>query len=67
MAPAATQEATQWEPGEPATTQDTSPKTQVEPVDPWLVIWPALAVVLIAAAGLVRWLNRRAFRRKLRK
>jgi hypothetical protein len=67
MAPAPTLGVTQLEPGEPAAAQPASPKAGFRPIDLWLVFWPALALVLIAAAGLVRWLNRRAFRRKLRK
>lgn len=35
-----------------------------EPVNPWLVTWLAAAVVLVGAAGTVRWLSIRAFRRK---
>lgn len=31
------------------------------PLNPWLVVWPALALVFIATALLVRWLHLRAF------
>lgn len=37
------------------------------PVNPWLVIWPGLAVLLAGSALLVRWLRQRAFRRQLQK
>ena len=37
---------------------------QSRPVNPWLVIWPVLAVVLIGSALLLRWAGILAFRRK---
>jgi hypothetical protein len=43
------------------------PQTQkmpARPVNPWLLIWPGLAVVLGALALLALWLNKRNFRRK---
>jgi hypothetical protein len=42
-----------------------STKASTPPIDLWLYIWPGLAVVLIAAALLIRWINDRAFRRKV--
>jgi anti-sigma factor RsiW len=36
------------------------------PRSPWLFIWPGLAVLLAAIALLIRWLNRRSFKRKNR-
>jgi hypothetical protein len=39
-------------------------KTQHEPVNVWTFAWLGLAVLLIGAAFLVRWLNKRAFLRK---
>ncbi len=40
-------------------------KSTPQPVEIWLVVWFSLAVLLIAAALLVRLLNDRAFRRKV--
>ncbi len=34
------------------------------PANPWYIIWPALAILFLAAALLVRWLTVRSFRRK---
>ncbi len=42
-----------------------APNKSSNPVDIWLYIWPGLAVVLIAAALLIRWTSDRAFRRKV--
>jgi hypothetical protein len=36
-----------------------------QPVNAWLYGWLALAVLLVAAALLIRWINDRAFRRKI--
>jgi hypothetical protein len=38
-----------------------------KPVNPWLIFWPSLALVLVGLAVLVRWLGLRAFRRRIRK
>lgn len=35
------------------------------PFDPWLVVWPSLAVLLLGAALLIRGASLRAFRKKL--
>lgn len=54
-------------PGESRLVQPPAPystKASSHPVDLWLYIWPGLALVLIAAALLIRWFNDRAFRRK---
>jgi anti-sigma factor RsiW len=54
-------------PGESRLVQPPAPystKASWQPVDLWLYIWPGLALVLIAAALLIRWFNDRAFRRK---
>ena len=32
-------------------------RTQPEPLNPWVIIWPSLAILLGAVAVLVRWLN----------
>ena len=40
-------------------------KSSPGPVNIWLVVWPALAVVLIAASLLIRWAGILAFRRKV--
>ncbi len=36
-----------------------------QPVNTWLYVWPGLAVFLLVAALLVRWINVRSFRRKI--
>ena len=41
-----------------------APKAQQKPVNIWLFVWPALAVLLAALAILIFWLNKRAFQRK---
>jgi len=41
-----------------------APKALRRPVNLWLVIWPGLAAILGALAGLVLWLNKRTFQRK---
>jgi hypothetical protein len=40
------------------------PKALHKPANPWLFIWPGLAVLLGVLAGLAFWLNKRAFQRK---
>jgi hypothetical protein len=45
----------------------TAPKTQNNPVNPWLFIWLGLAVLLLGSALLIRRLTGQAFRRKLNK
>ncbi|MFH1524011.1 MAG: hypothetical protein ABIF04_03525 [Chloroflexota bacterium] len=55
-----------------ATTEDTSrlaqptdsQKSTREPISVWLYIWPGLAMLLIGAAFLIRWINKRIFLRK---
>jgi anti-sigma factor RsiW len=42
-------------------------KAQQKTVNPWLVIWPGLGVLLGILALLVWWLNQRAFQRKNRR
>jgi hypothetical protein len=42
----------------------TTSKVLRRPVTLWLYIWPGLAVILGALAGLVLWLNKRSFQRK---
>jgi hypothetical protein len=42
-------------------------KAGPRPVNPWLFIWPGLAVILAAVAALVLWLNKRAFQHKNRR
>lgn len=39
-------------------------KTQPKPLNPWLVVWPGVGLLLGALALLLRWLNQRAFQRK---
>jgi len=41
-----------------------APKALHRPVNLWLFIWPGLAVILGALAGLVFWFNKRTFQRK---
>ncbi len=45
---------------------DQAAKT-AEPVSPWLIIWPGLALLLGGAALLLRWQRQLAFKRKLQK
>jgi anti-sigma factor RsiW len=40
-------------------------KSTPKPVDPWLYVWPGLALVLIAAAVLIRQASVLAFKRKV--
>lgn len=40
---------------------------RTQPVNLWLILWPALAVLLLVVALLVRWNSQLAFRRKMRK
>jgi len=49
-----------------ATETASAPKVQPEPVNPWLLFWPGLAVLLIGAAFLIRSARDRAFKRKLK-
>jgi hypothetical protein len=42
-------------------------KARHEPVNVWLFVWSGLAVLLVGAAFLVRWLNQQAFKKKLNK
>lgn len=42
----------------------TAAKTQPKPLNPWLVVWPAVGLLLGALALLLRWLNQRTFQRK---
>lgn len=42
-------------------------KAQHEPVNVWPFAWLGLAVLLIGAAFLIRWLNQQAFKKKLSK
>ncbi len=42
-------------------------KAGQEPVKIWLYFWPGLALVLICAALLIRWVNQQAFRKRLSK
>ena len=42
-----------------------APKAQHGPFNPWPYIWLGLAGLLLGTAMLVRWLNQRAFRKKL--
>jgi anti-sigma factor RsiW len=39
-------------------------KTQPKSLNPWLVVWPGVGLLLGALALLLRWLNQRAFQRK---
>ena len=41
-----------------------STKAQSNPLSIWLFIWPALAILLLASALLIRWQIRLAFQRK---
>jgi hypothetical protein len=38
-----------------------------QPVNLWLVLWPALAILLLGTASLIYWFNQRAFRKKINK
>jgi hypothetical protein len=55
-------------PAEPAerstglTLEETPP-----PLDPWLVVWPILASLLLGAALFLRWFSRRAFEKRIKK
>jgi hypothetical protein len=40
---------------------------RAQPVNYWLILWPALAVLFLVAALLVRWNSRLAFNKKMRK
>jgi hypothetical protein len=40
---------------------------RTQPVNYWLILWPALAVLLLVTALLVRWNSRLAFNKKMRK
>lgn len=56
----------------PADTRSANPATSAqkagqEPVKIWLYIWPGLALVLICAALLIRWINQLAFKKRLSK
>jgi hypothetical protein len=44
-----------------------APMSAKKSVNTWLFIWPGLAVLLISAAMLIRWLTLLAFRRRLNK
>lgn len=35
-----------------------------QPVNPWLVVWPSLAVLLLGAALLTRWASQQAFKKR---
>jgi anti-sigma factor RsiW len=48
----------------PAAAATSATKAQTNPLSIWLVIWPALAVLLLASALLIRWQIRLAFQRK---
>jgi anti-sigma factor RsiW len=39
-------------------------KVRPKPLNPWLIIWPGLGLLLGAVALLLSWLNQRAFQRK---
>jgi hypothetical protein len=54
------------EPSERTADQPASPKDGVLARIPWLAVWPSLAAALLAAAAVVRWRSRRAFRKRLR-
>ncbi len=41
-----------------------APKALHRPLNPWLLVWPGLAVLLGASAFLVWWLNNHTFQRK---
>jgi hypothetical protein len=43
---------------------DEQPMKSRQPLNPWLVIWPGLAVVFTGSALLLRWFSIRTFRRK---
>jgi hypothetical protein len=47
--------------------QPPAPSAPARKISPWLIVWPALAVLLLVAALLVRWTNRWAFERKISK
>jgi hypothetical protein len=55
----------------PAASQNIQPspalKAQQKTLNPWLVIWPGLGMLLGISALLIRWLNQLAFRRKNRR
>ncbi len=56
------------QPAEPTERMFAAPAEPPQPpLNPWLVIWPSLAVLLFAAAALTRWLNWRRFRKSLTK
>ena len=43
-----------------------APETQAAPINPWLLIWPGLAGILIGAALLIRWAGVKKFRDKVK-
>jgi hypothetical protein len=47
-----------------ATEPAPAPQARHKPLNLWLFIWPGLAVLLVASAILIQWLNKRAFQRK---
>ena len=53
---------------QPGTTGELQPplaaKEMQKPLNPWLLIWPGLGVLLGVLAMLIWWLNQRAFQRK---
>jgi hypothetical protein len=49
-----------------STDTPSAPKTQPEPQIPCLILWPALAILFIAVALLIRWVSNRAFKRKIK-
>lgn len=59
------------EPTETTITNDIQPpstlKAGQKPINLWLIIWPALGVLLGILALLIRWLNQLAFQRKNRR
>jgi hypothetical protein len=40
------------------------PETSARPVNPWMILWPGLAAVMIGAALLIRWAGVKKFRDK---
>jgi hypothetical protein len=46
--------------------EDSDLKTPAAPLNPWMLIWAGLALALVGAALVTRWLSVRAFRRRAR-